>query len=306
MLGSIIGDIVGSIYECNPIKTTNFPLFQDGCTITDDSIMTVAVAHALMDGYELDDLNMEEELIIKMMRYYCGMYPNVGYGALFHKWIFESNAQPYNSFGNGSAMRVASVGWLYDSLAEVLTYAKLSSAVTHNHPEGIKGAQAVAVAVYLARTRCPKEEIKAYIEQKFGYHLDYKIDTIRQGAFFDETCPRSIEEAIVCFLESSSFEDAIRLAVSLGADSDTQAAIAGGIAEAYYGIPDSIIAAVSKYIPEPIQAVVDRFKFFINRKAPSHKNIIDKDLYPTTNSEHGISNIFDIMQSIKGDLFEEK
>lgn len=213
--------------------------------------------------------------------------------------------KPYNSFGNGSAMRVASVGWLYDSLEEVLAYAKLSSAVTHNHPEGIKGAQAVAAAIYLARTKHSKEEIRTYIESKFGYHLDNKVDTMRKGAIFDETCPKSIEEAIVCFLESSSFEESIRLAVSLGADADTQAAIAGSIAEAYYGIPETIILDVFKYIPEPMQAIINRFKLFLKNKQPSHKNVIGEDFFPTTKCESGNSSMNDIMKFFKKDLLNK-
>ena len=237
MLGAIIGDICGSVYEFDNDKNyENIKLFKEGCFPTNDSVMTVAVAHALMDTRHSPELS--KDALIDMMHYYGRLFPRAGYGGSFRHWLRSGSREPYNSWGNGSAMRVSSAGWLYDTLEETLHFAKISAEVTHNHPEGIKGAQAAAAAIYMARTGSSKEEIRAYIEKAFGYDLDFTIDGIRDGYGFDVSCQGSLPPALVAFFESSSYEDAIRRVISLGGDSDTLGAICGGIAEAYFGIPE--------------------------------------------------------------------
>ena len=237
MLGAIIGDICGSVYEFNNCKDYDkIVLFKKGCFPTDDSVMTVAVAQALMDTKHSIDLS--KDALIDMMHYYGRLFPHAGYGGTFSRWLEEGYREPYNSWGNGSAMRVSSVGWLYDTLEETLWYAKLSAEVTHNHPEGIKGAQATAAAIYMARKGRSKEEIKEYIEKTFGYDLNFRLNDIRSGYEFDVSCQGSLPPSLVAFFESTDFEDAIRRVISVGGDSDTLGAICGGIAEAYYGIPE--------------------------------------------------------------------
>ena len=265
MLGAIIGDIIGSIYEWDPYKSTEFPLFSDNCIPTDDSMMTAAVAQALMDTYGKSDEEILQALI-RCMKSWGLLYPGAGYGASFNAWLRSDGTEPYNSFGNGSAMRVSSVGWLYPTLEETLHMAKLTADVTHNHPEGEKGAMAVAAAIFMARNGSSKEEIKEYIEKTFGYDLNREVGLIRLFYQFDVSCQGSVPEAIICFLEGNSFEEAVRLAVSLGGDADTQAAIAGSIAEAFYGIPDEIVSAAQHFIPEPMKEQVERFnKFKLNK-----------------------------------------
>lgn len=224
MLGAIAGDIIGSVYEGNNIKTKDFSLFQPFSTFTDDTVLTVAVADVLM-------INGNYAQTFK--RYFRD-YPDRGYGGSFYMWARSDRILPYNSFGNGSAMRVSPVGWAFDSLEETLQEAERSAAVTHNHLEGIKGAQATATAIYLARHRKSKEEIKFYISNNFGYNLNRTLKEIRPSYNFDVTCQGSVPESIIAFLESESYEDCLRNAVSLGGDSDTIASIAGGIAEAFY------------------------------------------------------------------------
>lgn len=237
MIGAIIGDIVGSPYEfnANNIKTTDFPLFSEKSAITDDSIMTCAVAEALF--YAGNSELYFKETLIETMKTYGQVYQNAGYGPKFRVWLFNSSKEPINSFGNGSAMRVSPVAWRYDDLDCVLRYAKLSAEVTHNHPEGIKGAQAVASAIFLARSGKNKKEIYEYIVSNFGYDLSKSCDEIRPDYKMDATCQGSVPQAIRAFLEGNTFEECIRLAVSLGGDSDTIACITGSIAEAYYTIP---------------------------------------------------------------------
>ncbi len=250
MLGSIAGDIIGSVYEWNRIKTTNFPLFQLNSVFTDDSVMTVATAVSILDNVPYGQSYHD----------YGRKYPGRGYGDGFHRWILSDSPQPYNSWGNGSAMRVSPVGFAFDSVEEVLEQAKQSAEVTHNHPEGIKGAQAAALAVFLARKEKDKEIIRKEISQRFGYDLDRTIDRIRPNYCFDVSCQGTVPEAIIAFLESENYEQAIRLAVSLGGDSDTLACITGGIAEAYYaGVPEPIKAEVMKIIPPEFIEVIGRF-----------------------------------------------
>ncbi len=231
MYGAIIGDIVGSVYEFNNIKTKEFPLFSKKSTYTDDSIMTVAVAKALVDARE-NQISFKDA-VIKRMQEYGRRYPCAGYGGMFSRWIVEANPHPYNSFGNGSAMRVSPCGLIAVALEEALELAKASAEVTHNHPEGIKGAQATAAAIFMAKTGKTKDEIRAYIESNF-YELRETLDEIRPHYYFNETCHDTVPQAITAFLESENYEDAIRNAVSIGGDSDTLAAIAGSIAWAFY------------------------------------------------------------------------
>ena len=237
MLGAIIGDVVGSVYEWNNIKTKDFEFFKPNCFFTDDTVMTVAVAKALLLTRETqsqanEKISCKTELI-KQMQDFGKRFPNAGYGGMFAGWLVSDNPKPYNSFGNGSAMRVSPCGYIAVTLDEALLLAKVSADVTHNHPEGIKGAQVIAAAIFLARCNRSKEEIKEYIEENF-YTLDKTLDEIRPSYSFNETCQETVPQAIQAFLESTDFEDAIRNAISLGGDSDTLAAITGSIAWAYY------------------------------------------------------------------------
>jgi len=252
MIGAIAGDIIGSVYEWNNIKTKDFPLFSPECFFTDDTVMTLAIAEGLMNG------GSGEAFVSAMKRYGC-LYPYAGYGSRFGSWLLSDDTKPYNSWGNGSAMRVSPVAWAFGTLREVEKYAEISAAVTHNHPEGIKGAQAVATAIFLARNGGTKKEIKEYIENRYGYRLDRTLDEIRPYYRFDESCQGTVPEAIIAFLESRDFEDAIRNAVSLGGDSDTLAAITGSIAEAAYGIPEEITEKVMSILDDFLANTCRRF-----------------------------------------------
>jgi ADP-ribosylglycohydrolase len=250
MLGAIAGDVIGSIYEHRPIKTTKFPLFHPLCRFTDDTVLTVALADSVLHGTPYVDL----------LKQYYRAYPRAGYGGSFHKWAQSERSDPYNSWGNGSAMRVSPVGFAYATLEEVLEEAKRSAEITHDHSEGIKGAQAVASAVFLARTGQSKEQIKGYVEATFGYDLDRSLDEIRPKYEFHVSCQKSVPQAIRAFLESDDFEDAVRKAVSLGGDSDTQACMAGGIAQAFYGsVPEGITRRVYEILDDPLRVVTRRF-----------------------------------------------
>lgn len=255
MLGAIIGDIVGSVYEWNNTKTKDFPLFNEKCFFTDDTVMTIAVADALFNGSQADDF-------IDSMKKFGKLYPDAGYGGGFRRWLFSNDKEPYNSYGNGSAMRVSPCAWYENSLEEVEDLAARSAAVTHNHPEGIKGAQATAAAIHLARINKNKAEIKEYIEQKYEYDLNRTLDEIRPGYTFNESCQGTVPEAIIAFLESKDFEDAIRNAISLGGDSDTLAAITGSIAEGAYGIPENIERKALAYLDKPLREVYERWRRF--------------------------------------------
>jgi ADP-ribosylglycohydrolase len=250
MLGAIAGDIIGSRFERNPIKTTDFELFHPECRFTDDSVLTLAVAEHIVLGSDLSNALKE----------YCNQYPDAGYGERFMRWAVSASHEPYNSFGNGSAMRVSPVGFAFDSLDTVLEKARSTAEVTHNHPEGIKGAQATAAAIFLARTGNSKDEIRSFIETQFQYNLSQNLDAIRPQYSFDVTCQGSVPQAIIAFLESENFEDAVRKAISLGGDSDTQACIAGGIAHAFYGkLPDIISAEVHSRLEVPLRQILTLF-----------------------------------------------
>lgn len=267
MLGALIGDTIGSVYEFHNIKTTEFPLFSTKSTFTDDSVMTMAVAEWLLKGKErtMDDL---EEAMVSLAR----RFPNRGYGGGFYRWLFFPNElrsydgqrsdglrHPYGSFGNGSAMRVSTVGWFFDTLEETEFWAKKSAEITHNHPEGIKGAQATAAAIYMARTVSTKEDIREYIVSRYGYDLSRTCDEIRPTYRFNATCQETVPQAIVAFLESTDFESCIRLGVSLGGDTDTLCAIAGAIAEAFYGsIPEQIVKHEWELLPEVFHVILRR------------------------------------------------
>ena len=238
MIGAIIGDVIGSVYKWHNVKTTEFQLFSGGSAFTDDTVMTVAVADALLNKhtYKNPIKNALESRIayIAKLKQYGHRYPDVGYGSMFHDWLKADNPKPYNSYGNGSAMRVSPVGYAFDTLEAVLKEARRSAKVTHNHRDGIRGAQAVAAAVFLANQNESKDSIKRRLEAMFGYNLSRRLDEIRPKYEFDSSCQGSVPEAIIAFLESEHFEDAIRKAVSLGGDSDTIACITGAIAQAYY------------------------------------------------------------------------
>lgn len=251
MIGAIAGDIIGSVYEHHNITITDFQLFDPHCRFTDDTVLTVAVADCLLHGKEY----------AKTFREYFQRYPYAGYGGGFRHWAGSPRRGPYNSLGNGSAMRVSPVGWAFDNLDEVLDEAKRSAEVTHNHPEGIKGAQAVASAIFLVRTGSSKEDIAAFITNTFGYQLDEPIYEIRKHYRFDVTCPGSVPQAIRAFLESEGYEDAIRKAISIGGDSDTIACMAGGIAEAFYGgVPQEIATFAMKKLDDALREVVNKFQ----------------------------------------------
>lgn len=259
MLGAIIGDIVGSPYEFDQgDKTKDFPLISSFSEFTDDTVLTVAVLEALLDvGPHANDDTIRTALH-RTMRRYADIYPNAGYGSRFYGWLHSTDPQPYNSYGNGSAMRVSPAGWLYDTLPEVLHAAKLTAEVTHNHPEGIKGAQATAAAIFLARTGHSKQEIKEYIVNTFEYDLSRTCDEIRPTYFHVESCQETVPEAITAFLDGTDFEDVIRTAVSLGGDCDTLTAIAGSIAEAYYGIPAELQEIALAFLNEHLMSVLRR------------------------------------------------
>ena len=263
MLGAILGDIIGAPYEFNEnnVKTTNFPLFSDRSQFTDDTVMTVAVARALMDTYGSDDDTIRNALTMQM-RALGRNYPGRGYGGMFQAWLLVDGTEAYNSFGNGSAMRVAAAGWLYRTLPETLHAAELTAEVTHNHPEGIKGAQAVAAAIFLSRLQLPKDDIRAYLSRTFGYDLTRTLKQIRPTYQMDETCQGSVPEAITAFLEGNGFVDVVRKAVSIGGDSDTIACMAGAIAEAYYGIPEQLEKEAFSRLTPDLSATVLKFRRF--------------------------------------------
>ena len=262
MYGAILGDITGSPYEFDRgSKSKVFPFFDKGCTFTDDSVMTIAVADALLSTMGRSDEDIKKALTASL-KHWGRKYPDAGYGGRFCEWLFTDNTKPYGSYGNGSAMRVSSAGWLYDTLEETRHAAKLTAEVTHNHPEGIKGAEATAAAIFLARTGCAKKDIRDYITKEFRYDLTRTADEIRPSYVHVETCQETVPEAITAFLEGGSFEDVIRTAVSLGGDCDTLTCIAGSIAEAFYGVPDDLKKECRSRVTKDMLKVIDRFEEF--------------------------------------------
>jgi ADP-ribosylglycohydrolase len=255
MIGAIAGDIIGSVYERQGIKSKDFPLFDPRCRFTDDTVLTAAIAKAILEGKEYST-------VVKEMG---RRYPHCGYGGTFLQWLFSEDSGPYNSWGNGSAMRVSPVGLAFNTGERVLEEAKKTAEFTHNHPEGISGAQSAALAVYLARTGKSKDQIREEIEGRFGYDLKRKLRDIRPGYVFDVSCQGSVPESMISFLESVSYEDAVRNAVSLGGDSDTMGCIAGAIAEAYYGsVPEEIIKFVRLKLADELWNITRAFceKYF--------------------------------------------
>lgn len=259
MIGAILGDMIGAPYEFDRgNKTKDFPLFSRKSQFTDDSVMTVAVAEALISSYGNSDDEIRTALVDSMQKW-GKRYPHAGYGGMFRQWLSTKDPKPYGSFGNGSAMRVSSAGWLYDDVDTTRKIAAITADVTHNHPEGIKGAEATASAIFLARNGSSKDEIKEYIIREFGYDLSRTCDEIRPTYHHVESCQETVPEAITAFLEGTNFEDVIRIAVSLGGDCDTLTCIAGGIAEAFYGVPNEMKDTCLSKLPDDIIAVIKRF-----------------------------------------------
>ena len=264
MYGAILGDMIGSPYEFDKSKKTKeFPLFIPRSRYTDDSAMTIAVAEALLDTLG-KDREARKEALVRSMQKWGRRYPDAGYGGTFRGWLRTRKPEPYNSWGNGSAMRVSSAGWLFETLEETRQAAADTACVTHNHPEGIKGAEATASVIWLARNGKSKEEIRKYVEQEF-YPLKKTCDQIRPTYRFDVSCQGTVPQAITAFLEGNSFEDVIRTAVSLGGDCDTLTCIAGGMAEAYYGVPEALKEECRKRIEPDMIAVIQRFESHLNR-----------------------------------------
>jgi len=248
MIGAIAGDMIGAPYEGFPKKSKDFDPLVSG--FTDDAVLTAAVASAILNGTDYADT----------IKAFALRYPRAGYGGAFQRWMRSREHKPYSSWGNGSAMRVSPVGFAYDTVDEVLDHAKRTAEVTHNHPEGIKGAQATALAIIMARQGAGKEDISKEISVRFAYDLNRTVDEIRPGYSFDVSCMGSVPESIISFLDSDSFVDAIRNAISLGGDADTMACIAGGIAQAFYKkIPGDVVSAVMEKLPPDLREVVDQF-----------------------------------------------
>jgi ADP-ribosylglycohydrolase len=274
MLGAIIGDIVGSRFEFNNHRSKEFELFTDRCFVTDDSIMTIAVAKAIMVTEQkfkslepvADASGVYDQILsdhtVKCMRDIGQKYPNCGYGGRFGQWMFSKDPKPYNSYGNGAAMRISPAGFVATSLDEAIQLSKVITAVTHNHPEGIKGAEATVVAIYMAKAGSAMNEIRDRISQNY-YPLDFTIDEIRPSYRFNETCQETVPQALVCFFESNSFEDAIRTAISLGGDSDTIAAITGAVAEAYYGVPEDLRRKALTYMDSDLHTIFEAWEVFM-------------------------------------------
>ena len=260
MYGAILGDIIGSPYEFDRSgKTKDFPLFSAASRFTDDSVMTIAAADAFLEVRPEDSDAFIRRKLTEKMQHWGRAYPDIGYGAGFLRWLASADPRPYGSWGNGSAMRVSSAGWLFDDLFTVRRMARLSAEVSHNHPEGIKGAEATASAVFLARTGCSKPDIKAYITAQFGYDLSRTCDEIRPGYRHKASCQETVPEAITAFLEGTDFEDVIRTAVSLGGDCDTLTCIAGSMAEGFYGVPEWLKQECRNRLPHNLLEILLKF-----------------------------------------------
>lgn len=296
MLGAIIGDIVGSRFEFDNYRKKDFELFTKKCFATDDSIMTLAVAKAIMETEKVAELPIEEgiknydsilsENVIKYMQQIGRKYPYCGFGGMFYDWVFSKDPKPYNSFGNGSAMRISPVGFFARTATEVRLLSHTVTAVTHNHKEGIKGAEATAMAIFMARKGYTKEEIREEIEEHY-YPLNFTIDEIRDTYEFNETCQDTVPQAIQAFLESTSFEDAIRTAISVGGDSDTLAAITCAIAEAYYGVPEDIKETALSYLDDELFAIYDEWTKFIGEKVSVGKfHVLTKYIEKLSGNEY--------------------
>jgi len=299
MYGAILGDIIESPFEFDRgDKTKDFKLFSRRSHFTDDSVMTLAVCEALLKVGQDATVKEIEDAVISSMQSWGRRYPHEGYGGYFRCWLTARHPEPYNSFGNGSAMRVSAAGWLYDSLEKTRVVAKATANVTHNHPEGIKGAEATASAIFMARNGSSKEEIKKYIENEFHYDLNRTLDEIRPSFHMDETCQKTVPEAIIAFLEARDFEDAIRNAVSLGGDTDTLGAITGSIAEAYFGISETLISECRNRINKDMRDVVDAFYSLVREDdSPNTNQMIEKAInqYYVHNDKEGMILFIDMM-----------
>ena len=260
MIGAIIGDIVGSRFEWHNHRSKEFELFTSKCFATDDSIMTLAIGEALMRSQS--DWSDLREQAVRCMQAIGRPYPNCGYGGRFHRWIYSDHPHPYRSYGNGAAMRVSACGLSARSLDEAKLLSKAVTEVTHNHPEGVKGAEAVTVAIYMARSGSSMEEIREVIDREY-YPMNFTLDEIRPTYRFNETCPGPVPQALRAFFASTGFEDAIRCAISVGGDSDTLAAITGGVAQAYYGVPDALHAQAIAYLDTPLLEILNRFEIWL-------------------------------------------
>jgi len=310
MYGAILGDMIGAPYEFDRSpKTKDFPLFIERSHFTDDSVMTIAVAEALLDGK--DGIGQDiSDLLVCSMRKWGKKYPHAGYGGRFALWLGSKKPEPYGSYGNGSAMRVSAVGWLYDSLKRTRQMARWTAEVTHNHPEGIKGAEATASAIFLARTGSNKEDIKQYIIREFGYDLSRSCDEIRPTYRHVESCQQTVPEAITAFLEGNDFEDVIRTAVSLGGDCDTLTCIAGSIAEAFYGVPILYEAECRDRLPDDMLEVLDRFDAARGRGSHLHDSFLDgnnviEDAIDRYHKNQSRENLIAVLESIRRRMHED-
>ena len=264
MIGAIIGDFAGSRFEFDrsPKTVAGYEVFHEDCQFTDDTVMTAGVAEGLMDAGKDADIDTVKKCVVRSMRKYGQRYPRAGYGRRFFRWVLglEEETVPYNSYGNGSAMRVSSAGWLYDSLDRTREVARATAEVSHNHPEGVKGAESVAAAIYMARTGSTKEEIKEYVEREFGYDLSKTCDEIRPTYHHVESCQETVPQAFAAFLEGDSFENVVRLAISLGGDCDTLTDIAAAMAEGFYGADEKLEKLTLLLLPTDLKAVYERFQ----------------------------------------------
>lgn len=260
MYGAILGDIIGQPYEFNRgNKSKEFPLFSSNPHYTDDTVMTVAICDGILKaGVDSDEFTMKTSMILQL-QFWGHKYPHAGYGRKFYDWLASENVKPYNSFGNGSAMRVSSVGWLFETLERTREVARWSAEITHNHPEGVKGAECIASVIWMARNGKSKEEIKKYVVSEFGYDLSRTCDEIRPDYYHVESCQKTVPEAITAFLEGNDFEDVIRTAVSLGGDCDTLTDIAASMAEAFYGLPDEMKEKCLEYTTKEMHRTMRKF-----------------------------------------------
>ena len=305
MLGAIIGDIVGSTREFNNYRTKDFNLFEKDSMFTDDTIMTIAICDFFLNEFRERDKITDKSIVDYMVEYGFNFpCPKGGYGGMFRKWLFQTHdRKPYNSYGNGSAMRVSSVGWLYDTMEKTLEKAKESAMPTHNHEEGIKGAQAIAACIFLARNGKSKEEIKEFVETKFHYDLNDTCDRLRETYRFDATCQGSCPQSIIAFLESTSFEDAIRNAVSIGGDSDTIGAMCGAIAEAYYGIPRLIKERALSCLPSRFKEVIEEFSKYAKERIINENDENEKK--HVSNAWKTLYRLFDDMKKYMDNMLDE-
>ena len=306
MIGALIGDIVGSRFEFNNYRHKSFAFFADSCRFTDDSVMSLALCDSLLAcGGDYSDLSARA---VQSMQEVGRCYPFCGYGGRFRSWMFSVDPQPYNSWGNGSAMRVSGAGWLYDTLARTREVAKATAEVTHNHPEGIKGAECTAAVMFLARTGVSKENIKEYVVNEFGYDVSKTVDELRPLHHHEESCMDALPKALVSFFEGESYEDVVRNAVSLGGDTDTIAAIAGAMADAMYGVPAGILAKGGRYLESDMLEVCNAFHDFIKGETEPDRyknNIYIKLAAETFAEDRSEQNLFRLFNVLTGRMLED-